>query len=257
MLQLALSAAQKAADFIRPFAGKTAVDFKGSHDNIVTFADKKAQEIIIEYLGQHSSFGFLAEEDENSHQKTEGTFWVIDPIDGTKNFAHGLTPFCISIGLVSNGEPVCGVVLEVTRNEAFTAEKGKGAFLNGEKISVSQRNPLKNALVAVGFHHAGLTSRSQFQQIFGNLEQECRGIRKMGSTAADLAYLACGRMDGFVHSGFLSWDIAAGMLLVQEAGGVLSNFQGNAPKVLHTREIIASNGLIQEALAEIVGFESK
>lgn len=252
MLQLALTAAQKAADFILPFAGKTSVDFKGAHDNIVTYADKQSQEIIIDYLKNHSDFGFLAEEDEASHQQKEGTFWVIDPIDGTKNFAHGLTPFCISIGLVKDGEPLLGVVWEVTCKEVFTAEKGKGAFLNGQKISVSQRNPLKNALVAVGFHYAGLTTRNEFQQIFGNLEQNCRGIRKMGSTAADLAYLACGRMDGFVHSGFSAWDIAAGMLLVQEAGGQFVDFTGNAPNVLNTREIIASNGLVQQELVKLV-----
>ncbi|MFA5420108.1 MAG: inositol monophosphatase family protein [Bacteroidales bacterium] len=230
---------------------------KGIH-NLVTYVDKECEKRIIEALpplGEDA--GFIAEEQSDLPQSDEYN-WIVDPLDGTTNFIHGIPLFAISIALMKKDELLIGVVYEVNMKESFYAWKGGGAFLNGKPIHVSGTNNLDNSLIATGFPYYDYSLLDPYLSLFKDLMQTSRGVRRLGSAAVDLAYVACGRFELFYEYGLQSWDVAAGVLIVLEAGGKVTDFnQGN--QYIFGHQMIASNTLIHNEFASkfLVHFTNK
>src|SRR3989304_2481447 len=222
----AIDTAKKAGLLLKKNIDKVhRIEFKGVID-IVTEMDKKAEDLIIETL--KSSFpehGILTEE--SLEQKSSSEYrWIIDPLDGTTNYSHGFPVFCVSIALEKNGEIILGVVYNPMLNELFTAEKGKGAYLNNKKIKVSDIKELTKSLLATGFPYDIRTSRDNNIAHFANFAVRAQAIRRAGSAALDMCYVACGRIDGFWEMKLKPWDTAAAWLIIKEAGGMGTGFNG-------------------------------
>lgn len=229
----------------------SSIEFKGLHD-LVSYVDKQAEARIIKALEVIlPDAGFIAEEG-TSDKKGERYNWVIDPLDGTTNFIQGVPVYAVSIGLLDNNELVAGVVYEVGRDECFYAWKNGGAYLNGEKIQVSERNDIHHALLATGFPYSNFHQLDNYLQFLKWTMTHSRGVRRLGSAAADLAYVACGRFDAFWEYDLKPWDVAAGALIVQEAGGKVSDFTGGQD-YLFGREIIASNPHLERIILDKIG----
>ncbi|MGB0167217.1 MAG: inositol monophosphatase family protein [Luteibaculum sp.] len=223
-----------------------------SYNNLVTEIDKKTEEKLIEHLGALlPEAGFIAEEDSIS-RATADYQWIIDPIDGTTNFVHGLPIFCISIGLAFKNEVILGVIYNPINEELFSAYKGGGAYLNSRPIEVSKTDALNDSLLATGFPYDDFERESEYLKLLQELMHKSRGIRRLGSAAIDLAYVACGRFEAFYEYGLNPWDVAAGIIIVQEAGGKVCDFKGGK-NMLFGEEIIASNGKIDQELVQIIG----
>ena len=218
------------------------IENKGMHD-LVSYVDKESEKRIIAELQKLlPESGFIAEEGTND-TRGERFNWVIDPLDGTTNFIRGVPVYCVSIGLLDGDELVVGVVYEVGRDECFYSWKNGGAYLNGEKITVSDRSDIHDALLATGFPYSDFSRIEEYIEFLRWAMKNARGVRRLGSAAADLAYVACGRFDAFWEYDLKPWDVAAGALLVKEAGGMVSDYSGGI-NYLFGREIIASNSLI-------------
>lgn len=240
------------AAFIRSESGKLTADgiSEKSANNLVTHVDHTAEDRLVEALEKLlPAAGFIAEE--GSGERGEGLNWIIDPLDGTTNFVHGIPCYCISIALVDGTEPLVGVVHEVTRDERFTAWKGGGAYLNGRRIQVSPRKELVESLLATGFPYDDFGYETEYMDLLRELMHRTRGIRRLGSAAADLAYVACGRFEAFYEYGLNSWDVAAGVLLVREAGGRVSGFAPSKDP-LFDEEIVATNRAVHDELLEVI-----
>jgi len=223
---------------------------KGLND-FVSYVDKGSEKMLVEKLSLLlPEAGFIAEEGTSAKVGLRYN-WVIDPLDGTTNFLHGFHPYAISIGLKDGDEVIAGIVYEVSGNESFTAWKGGGAWLNGSKIHVSKAEKLADSLVATGFPYNDFKLLNAYMNCLTHFCKHTHGIRRLGSAAIDLAYVACGRFEAFYEYGLHEWDIAAGMLLVREAGGMVSDFTGNQEK-LTGEEFLASNRLIYTEILEIV-----
>lgn len=250
--------ALEAGALLRDYYHKgVATEYKGDVD-LVTVADRTSEKLIVERL--HAMFpehGIYGEEGTRSHLESEYR-WYIDPLDGTTNFAHGFPVFCVSMGLErrvkslkpnEDGEIVAAVIYDPLREEMFTAEKGKGAYLNGKRIHVSGTRALAEALVATGF-----PSRKRHENPNVHFYQEftlrSHGVRRAGSAALDLAYTACGRLDAYWEFNLNPWDTSAGALLVTEAGGTMTGYDGS-PFRLDSREVLATNGLLLKEMLEI------
>jgi myo-inositol-1(or 4)-monophosphatase len=227
------------------FRQRVTVEYKGEAD-LVTVADRKSELLIRERLHERwPSFDILGEE--GGLQDTGSDYrWYVDPLDGTTNFAHGFPVFCVSMGLEYKGERIAGVIYDPTRDELFAAERGGGAFLNQQPIRVSKIARLAECLVATGFpSHKRHKNPNIF--FYHQITLHTHGVRRAGSAALDLCYVACGRLDGFWEFNLNPWDTAAGVLIVAEAGGKVSDFKGG-PFQLDSRETLASNGLVHEQL---------
>ncbi|MAZ97773.1 MAG: inositol monophosphatase [Flavobacteriales bacterium] len=208
---------------------------------LVSNVDRSAEKLIVSALKLLiPEAGFLTEEGTTPQDTTKQYLWVIDPLDGTTNFVHGLPIFSVSIALLHHGEPVLGVVYEVGMDESFTAYKDGGAFLNGSPISVTSTKELKNTLLATGFPYYEFSKLQGFQNTLAHFYQHTRGVRRIGTAAVDLAYTACGRFDGYFEYGLSPWDVAAGIVLVREAGGIVTNFE-NINVAIASDSIIAAN----------------
>ena len=256
-LNIAVSAARR--------AGKTVLhksyrvdqlkfDLKGARD-FVTNVDVLAEEQIIETIQDaYPNHAIIAEESE----PIEGSDveWIIDPLDGTANFLHGIPQFCISIAIRQHGKLAHAVVYDPLREELFTATNGSGARLNDRRIRASAIGKLEHALIGTGFPFRELDNVDLWIEIFKDLTKKTSGIRRPGSAALDLAYVACGRFDGFWESGLKIWDIAAGALLVQEAGGIISDFSGDQ-NFLETGTVVAGNAHLYDEIARIVARKYK
>ena len=258
-LKAATAAAHTAGRYIRFHSGRIAqeaVRDKGRHD-LVTAADEEAQEAIIEVLQRHCpAYEILAEEsgaDKGAHVP-EGRRWIIDPIDGTTNFTHAVPPYAVSIALQDREELVLGVVLDVSRGELFTAVRGGGVYVNGTPARVSATAPLEQALLTTGFPYREFAHIDQYLAVFRQFMQKAQGIRRPGSAAIDLAYVACGRFDGFFETGLYPWDIAAGIVLIEEGGGRVTNYWGEGD-ILFDKHILASNGHIHEEMEALLRAE--
>jgi myo-inositol-1(or 4)-monophosphatase len=223
---------------------------KGLND-FVSYVDKGSEKMLVEKLGLLlPESGFITEE--GTSKKIGLKYcWVIDPLDGTTNFLHGFHPYAISIALKEYDEVIAGIVYEVSGNESFIAWKGGGAWLNGLKIHVSETAKLADSLVATGFPYSDFKLLASYMKCLTHFCKHTHGIRRLGSAAIDLAYVACGRFDTFYEYGLHEWDIAAGMLLVREAGGKVSDFSGNE-KNLTGEEFIAANSIVFAEILEIV-----
>ena len=226
------------------------IEFKGSI-NLVTDVDKACEKAIVEVLqGRFPEHDILAEEGSGRRKDSEYK-WIIDPLDGTTNYAHGYRLFCVSIALEHKGEIVVGAVYEPNRDEMFLAEKGGGAALNGEKISVSRVADLNHAMLATGFAYNVRETSNNNLDHFQKFLMKAQAIRRDGVAAIDLCYVAAGRYDGFWELNLFPWDVAAGYLMIQEAGGKVSDFRGKAFDV-YSKEILASNGQLHRALAGVL-----
>jgi myo-inositol-1(or 4)-monophosphatase len=220
-------------------------------NNFVSYVDKGAEKMLVERLGRIlPEAGFNTEE--GTIEKTGLKYcWVIDPLDGTTNFLHGLHPYAISIGLMEYEEVIAGVVYEVNGIEIFTAWKDGGAWLNGRSIHVSKASSLADSLIATGLPYSDFDRLEQYMKCLTYFCRNTHGIRRLGSAAIDLAYVACGRYEVFYEYALHPWDIAAGIILVREAGGRISDFSGNE-KNLTGREIVAANSSVFSEVLEIV-----
>ena len=227
-------------------AGK--IENKGMHD-LVSYVDKESETRIIAALQTIlPESGFIAEEGTSS-KHGERFNWVIDPLDGTTNFIQGLPLYCVSIGLLDGDELVVGVVYEVGRDECFYAWKDGGAYLNDEPIHVSNRDNIHDALLATGFPYSEFSRMDEYMDFLKWAMMNARGVRRLGSAAADLAYVACGRFDAFWEYDLKPWDVAAGALLVKEAGGTVTDYKGGT-NYLFGKEIVAANGLQDHLILE-------
>ena len=250
-LEAAKAAAREAGGLLRENVDKRGeIMFKGTVD-LVTHFDRKSQEMIFRRLSAaFPGHGFLAEEG-LSLPGTSDCRWIIDPIDGTTNFAHTFPVFCVSIALEQKGVVVVGVVYDPMRDELFEAVKGRGAFLNGARVRVSDIPELGKALLATGFPYDVRTSSFNNVREFNAFIVRAQAVRRCGSAALDLCYVACGRFDGFWELKLKPWDVAAGALIVEEAGGRVSDFEGRTFDPFN-QLALASNGLIHEEMRKVL-----
>ncbi|MFZ5942390.1 MAG: inositol monophosphatase family protein [Bacteroidota bacterium] len=226
------------------------IETKGKH-NFVTEVDKQTELLLVKKLALLlPESGFIAEEGTSS-KKGERLNWVIDPLDGTTNFIHGAPPFAVSIGLLDNDELVAGVIYEINEDACFYAWKGGGAYLNGKAIRVSQVPSIDESLIATGFPYSNYEHIEAFMETVDWFMKNSHGLRRLGSAATDIAYVACGRYDGFYEYGLSPWDVAAGIVILREAGGRVTDFQGKND-YLFGGEIICSNGLNHDEFQQTV-----
>lgn len=222
--------------------GTSDVEYKGTH-NLVTYVDKKSEELLITELRKMlPEAGFIAEEDDKL-AKEERYNWIVDPLDGTTNFIHKIPLYSISIALNDDNETILGVVYEINLQESFYAWKNGPALLNGKEIHVSETGVLDNSLIATGFPYYDYSQLDPYMALFKDLMQSSRGVRRLGSAAVDLAYVAAGRFELFYEYGLNSWDVAAGALIVKQAGGRITKFHGE-DDFIFGKEIIASNNQV-------------
>ena len=218
---------------------------------IVTEADKAAEAYLIKNILRKYPKSSIITEETGEYHGDSGLLWITDPLDGTSNYAHGFPWFCVSIGVYLHGKPKAGVIYQPFTRELYYAEKGKGAFLNGKRIYVSKTKSLKEALLGTGFYYSKSRSLKAEVEVFGKMNEMALAVRRPGSAALDLACVAAGRFDGFWERGLSSWDVAAGFLLVEEAGGKVTDYRGKATSIFD-RYCLASNGQIHKRMQSIV-----
>ena len=224
---------------------------KGPGD-FVTKTDQKVEEIIIEELERaRPGYNFLAEEGGTSKEKKSEFTWIIDPIDGTNNFLHGIPHFAISIGLEKSGEIIAGMIFDPIKNEMFYAEKGRGAYLNNSRIRVSSRNVIGDSIALTGGPAFAESNKEIFYNEYFAMCNHFNQVRKLGSAALDLAYIAAGRGEIFWHKNLHYWDIAAGLIIVKEAGGTITDFKGKAFN-FENKEILATNSRLDSETIKIL-----
>lgn len=245
MLNTAIKAARRGAAVINraSFDLDRVTVTEKKHNDFVTDVDQAAEAAIIEVLHKaYPDHAFLAEESgasANLHDENEYV-WIIDPLDGTTNFIHGFPQYAVSIALQHRGQITQALVYDPTRNELFTATKGAGAYLNDKRIRVTKRDKLADSLIGTGFAFRGGDDIETYIKMFRIMTEKSAGLRRPGAAALDLAYVACGRLDGFFEKGLKPWDMAAGALLVTESGGIVGNLRGESD-YLHQAECIAAN----------------
>jgi len=254
MIQVAIEAAREAGRFLKYSVGKVRdIEIKqGEVRNLVSEIDKGSEERIISMIRRHYPGHAILAEESGGTTAASDYKWIIDPLDGTTNFLHGVPLFCVTIGVEYKGEIVAGVVYDPNQDELYTAEKGAGAFLNGKRLKVSGASELINSLLVTGFPYDIASSPGKAVDHFAHFLMEARGLRRLGSAAIDLSYVAAGRFDGFWEVHLNPWDMAAGVLLVSEAGGSVTDFSGG-PLSIYGKSIVASNGRIHGSMVSILG----
>ena len=253
--QSAIQAALAAGEVLAHRFGKTLPVREKEGAGLVTNADLEAEATAIEILRRDfPGFDFLAEES-SQHNSTNPNQWIIDPLDGTTNFVHGFPMFCVSIGALVDGKLCTGVIYHPILKDLYVAQSGQGAFLNGNRITTSTTKDLTQALLTTGFNYAKKELLHDEMLAFERLGQIARAVRRPGSAALDMAYTACGVFDGFWERCLQPWDVAAGIVLVQEAGGKVSNFDG-APYQIGDASILASNHFLHASLLKTIRAET-
>ncbi len=228
------------------------VSKKGPAD-FVTAADIRAERIVLDELARsRPNYGSLSEERGTTEGRESSRRWLVDPLDGTINYLHGVPHFCISIGLEEDGQIVAGTIYDPLRDEMFWAEKGTGAYLNDRRLRVSARGELQEAIVATGVPHHGRPGHEVFLSQMAAMMKEVSGIRRLGSAALDLAYVAAGRYEGYWETGLSPWDLAAGIIIVREAGGFVSDLAGG-DAMLESGDVIAANDRLHRQFASVIG----
>ena len=254
LLNVMVAAARKAArSLTRDFreVEKLQVSVKGP-GNFVSAADHRAESILREELAKaRPGYGFLGEEGGLVAGSDTTHTWIVDPLDGTTNFLHGIPQFCISIGLERQGTMVAGVIYDPIADELFTAERGKGAFLNDQRLRVAARRDLTEAVFACGLPHRGRGDLALFRSEFEAIQDKVAGLRRFGAAALDLAWVAAGRVDAYWERDISPWDIAAGLLLVREAGGFVTDVDGN-DTMMQTGSIVAGNETMHHELLKLL-----
>jgi myo-inositol-1(or 4)-monophosphatase len=252
-LNVAIKAAREAGKIINRAAldiGALKIEQKDTND-FVSEVDRGAEQAIINVLKDaYPNHGFYGEESGKSNSEAD-SIWIIDPLDGTTNFLHGFPAYCISIALQEKGVLTQAVIYDPVRNDLFTATRGSGAFLNNRRIRVTQRTKLQDALLSTGFPFKDFSYLETYINIFRDMAKKTSGLRRPGSAALDLAYVAAGFSDGFFEINLSPWDIAAGALLVQEAGGIVGDFEGNE-SWLRTGNIVAANPKVFGQMLQVI-----
>ncbi len=260
MLNVAVKAARAAGAIIN----RAALDVESVRisqkqvNDFVTEVDHAAEQVIIEtLLTAYPDHGIWAEESGKTHGKQDADqVWIIDPLDGTTNFIHGFPIYCVSIALAVRGKVEQAVIYDPSRNDLFTATKGRGAYMNERRMRVSKRNDLRQCLISTGFPFRPGDNFNNYLRMMADVMQRTAGLRRPGAAALDLAYVAAGFTDGFFETGLSPWDVAAGSLLVTEAGGLIGNFTGES-EFLEQKECVAGNPKIYGQLVGILGKYSK
>ncbi|MGB5873919.1 MAG: inositol monophosphatase family protein [Bacteroidota bacterium] len=253
MLNLAIEAAREAGKYLKYHIGRVrnVETKKGEERNLVSEIDRGSEEKIIGMIkSRYPLHAILAEE--SGAEETKADFkWIIDPLDGTTNYLHRVPVYCVTIAVEHKGEIVAGVVYDPNLDELFTAEKGSGAYLNGKRLKVSETSELIDGLLVTGFPYDIARNPDYTVERFVRLLLAAGGMRRLGSAALDLSYIAAGRFDGFWEVSLNPWDMAAGVLLVQEAGGRVTDFYGAGPNI-YRKQVLATNGRLHDALMEIL-----
>lgn len=252
MLNKVIQIAREAGEIIREGHGKNfSIEFKTNSSNLVTEIDKKSEAAIINFIKKEfPGHSILAEE--SGTQKFDSEYlWVIDPLDGTTNFAHGLPIFSVSIGVMKKEEIICGVVYDVMMNQLFTVEKGSGAFCNDVKMYVNDNSNLAHSFLVTGFPYDIENNPDSAIERFGDFLVSSRAVRRLGSAAIDMCYVAKGVFDGFWEVSLNPWDVCAAILLIEEAGGKVTNFSGEEISI-YSKQILATNGKVHDAMIEIL-----
>ncbi|MDE3168976.1 MAG: inositol monophosphatase [Acidobacteriota bacterium] len=250
-LQAAIEIAREAGAILRKgYERPKEIAYKGEVD-LITDSDRLSEQLVVSRLREYfPDHGIVAEEGSRQDAADAKYCWHVDPLDGTTNFAHGYPCFCVSLGLLEDGEPIVGVVLNPVYNELFAAARGEGAYLNDRRIHVSSVESLSQSLVATGFptHHRKKSANINY---YWEFTLRSHGVRRDGAAALDLCAVACGRFDGFWEFGLKTWDTAAGTILVREAGGVITDIDGH-PFRPGARVVIASNGKIHDEMRQVI-----
>jgi myo-inositol-1(or 4)-monophosphatase len=254
LVNVMVGAARKAARSLKRDFGEVEnlqVSMKGPA-NFVTAADRRAEETLYTELAKaRPGYGFLGEEGGSREGSDPTHRWIVDPLDGTTNFLHGIPQFCISIGLERSGTMVAGVIYNPVTDELFTAERGKGAFLNDRRLRVAARKLLADSVIACGLPHLGRGDLALGLKELGAVQDKVAGLRRFGAAALDLAFVAAGRLDGYWERNISPWDIAAGLLIVREAGGFVTDIDGK-DAMFSTHHIVAGNETIQRELQTLL-----
>jgi myo-inositol-1(or 4)-monophosphatase len=250
-LETSMEIAREAGALVKNYYDKRIpYELKGEYD-LVTEADRASERLVVERLTAHFPTHTIVAEEGSGHERASEYRWYVDPLDGTTNFAHGFPMFNVTLALERAGELIAGCIYDPLRDEMFSAERGGGAFLNGGRIRVSKAAWLTDSLVATGF-----PSRKRHQNVnihfYYQMAMQTHGVRRAGSAALDLAYVACGRLDAFWEFWLNPWDMAAGVLLCAEAGGTVSSMRGE-PARLDARDLLADNSLIHAEVLELFG----
>jgi myo-inositol-1(or 4)-monophosphatase len=255
MIDDIIQISKEAGEMIRNAFGKThSVEFKTNELNLVTETDKASEKLITDFIKKkYPSHGILAEEGSEANSEKVGTeyFWVIDPLDGTTNFAHGLPIFAVSIGVQKNGETIAGVVYDVMRDVIFSAEKNSGSFENGKRIGVSKNDNLGHSVLVTGFPYNIRENPDKASERFIAFLKQARAIRRLGSAAIDFCYVASGVFDGFWEVSLHPWDLCAGKLIVEEAGGIVTDFDGNEIDI-YSKRILATNNFVNQKMIDVM-----
>jgi myo-inositol-1(or 4)-monophosphatase len=253
LVAIAKEAAQRAGKIIVSFLGNVPVEHKGENYNLVTVADRQSEKLIVNFLrAEMPGCSILSEETLQETDLSADRLWIVDPLDGTTNFAHGIPHFGISVAYAEKGTVLAGVVFDPMRQELISAISGKGAYCNGERIYVSKSPTLAQSLIATGFfYERGAIMEKTLSALHGLFKKEIHCMRRMGAASLDLAWLAMGRFDGYFEYRLSPWDFAAGLLIVKEAGGRASGHDGMEAG-LFSKGLFCSNGLIHEELLGVV-----
>lgn len=228
------------------------IEQKQVFNNLVSYVDKEAEKALVKTLRQLlPSAGFITEEGTVEQSQQHEYNWIIDPLDGTTNFLHGLPMYAISIGLTRNGQAVLGVIYDICQKECYHAVENQPAYCNDRVIKVSAIPTLSASLLATGFPYYHLDKRDDYMDIINEFLNETHGIRRLGSAAIDLAYVACGRLEGFFEYNLHPWDVAAGTIIVQQAGGMVTDFRGG-DSFLFGNQLCASNTLVHKEMLEVI-----
>ena len=224
-----------------------------SANQLVSYVDEQAEALIREALMQAWPGAAFLGEEKGAVAGQDAARWIVDPLDGTTNYVHGIPGFCVSIALEVDGRPQIGAVYDPVHDQLYSAQRGKGANCNGVPIAVSQTAPLSEALLATGFPFHDYHALAQYLELLGHFMRHTQGIRRIGAAALDLAFVASGRFEGFFEYGLKPWDVAAGILLVEEAGGKVCDFSGHhARGFLEGGEMVATNGAVHAEMQEVV-----
>lgn len=252
MLDKVIQIAKEAGEVAREgFRKNMIVETKGSLTNLVTEYDKKSEEIIINFIRKEFPTHSILAEESGTQEKSSEYIWVIDPIDGTTNYAHGLPIFSVSIGVQKNNELIYGVVYDVMRDTVYSSEKGSGAYCNGRKLNVSANDDLRKSVLVTGFPYNVHENPDYAFERFTAFLKIARAIRRLGSAALDMCYVAEGVFDGFWEVSLNPWDMAAGKLLIEEAGGLVTNFAGE-PINIYLKQILATNKKVHQSMMKIL-----
>ncbi|MBD3379314.1 MAG: inositol monophosphatase [Candidatus Omnitrophica bacterium] len=250
--EVAEAAAREAGRYaLSRMRGDKQISHKSGFNDLVTDVDRKCEKIVLDNIKEFFPGHSILAEESGREDRTENYTWIVDPIDGTTNFAHGFPVYCTSVGVYAGGKPAVAAVYDPNRDELFSAAGGEGAFLNGERMSVSRAKELKSSLFATGFAY-NIDRKIKNLEYFKVMLAETQAVRRPGAAALDLCYVACGRLDGFWEMDLHPWDTAAGFLLVMEAGGRVTSITGEGYDI-RSGSVLATNGLIHDEAVRILG----